>query len=338
MYSNRAQWKRIRERILISGESIRSVARDERMSRNTVKKILAHDSPPGYGGRSAKPKERSRRSTAAQAPRHRDRGKLQWMEWLYRIEREPSGTETLGFSLHGRSATERRRLLCVMARESGFTSHAISKNMGMSRNSIRRSVAAFHEDGIEKLLSRKPRQHLADDEALKNVLFALLHEPPSLSGYNRTTWRMRDLREAMATKGVHVGDSVIRQAIKKAGFRWRSAKVVLTSTDPEYREKLERVQTVLSKLREDEGFFSIDEYGPFAVKAKPGRLLAGPGENPSVPQWQKSKGWLILTAAIELSRNQVTHFYSRAKNTREMIKMTERLLEQYAGLRTIYLS
>ena len=40
-----------------------------------------------------------------------------------------------------------------------------------------------------------------------------------------------------------------------------------------------------------------------------------------VPQYQKSKGWLILTAALELSRNQITHFYSLKKNTEEMIKM-----------------
>jgi hypothetical protein len=57
-----------------------------------------------------------------------------------------------------------------------------------------------------------------------------------------------------------------------------------------------------------------------------------------VPQWQKSKGWMILTAALELSRNQVTHFYSRAKNTEEMIKMADLLRAQYHFCRTIYLS
>jgi hypothetical protein len=130
----------------------------------------------------------------------------------------------------------------------------------------------------------------------------------------------------------------MRQAIQAAGFKWRAAKVVLTSTDPEYREKLERVQAVLSSLQEDERFFSIDEFGPFAVKAKPGRVLAAPGVYPNVAQWQKSKGWLILTAALELSRNQVTHFYSRAKNTEEMVKMAKVLLGEYEGMRTLYLS
>ncbi|MFZ4487424.1 MAG: transposase, partial [Candidatus Nanopelagicales bacterium] len=44
------------------------------------------------------------------------------------------------------------------------------------------------------------------------------------------------------------------------------------------------------------------------------------------------------TAALELSRNRVTHFYSRAKNTAEMIRMAETLLEEYQDTRTLYLS
>ena len=59
---------------------------------------------------------------------------------------------------------------------------------------------------------------------------------------------------------------------------------------------------------------------------------------PSVPQWQKSKGWLIATAALELSGNRVTHFYSKAKNTTEMIRMAKILIEEYRDAETLYLS
>jgi hypothetical protein len=63
-----------------------------------------------------------------------------------------------------------------------------------------------------------------------------------------------------------------------------------------------------------------------------------PGEIPIVPQYQKSRGSLIMTAALELSRNQVTHFYSPRKDTGEMLRMLTRLLEQYKGMSRIYLS
>jgi len=78
--------------------------------------------------------------------------------------------------------------------------------------------------------------------------------------------------------------------------------------------------------------------GPFAIKRKGGLKRVGPGEDYVVPQYQKSKGWLILTAALELSRNQITHFYSLKKNTEEMIKMADLLRTRYRRCRTIYLS
>ncbi|PQV51907.1 transposase [Paraburkholderia sp. BL21I4N1] len=260
------------------------------------------------------------------------------MEWLYDLERTPSQGDQLVSALSGHSHQMRKRLLSVIALRHGFTIRAIAQHLGMSRKTIRTCTALFESVGLDALLCRKQRPRKADDESLKTALFSLLHEPPSLSGYNRTTWKLTDLQRTLATRGFPASDSVIREAIRKAGFRWKSAKVVLTSTDPEYREKVQHVEMVLSHLGDDERFFSIDEYGPFAVKAKPGRVLAGPGENPSVPQWQKSKGPLIATAALELSRNRVTHFYSLAKNTAEMIRMAEILLHEYSDARTLYLS
>ena len=113
---------------------------------------------------------------------------------------------------------------------------------------------------------------------------------------------------------------------------------MLTSNDPTYTEKLARIRSILSNLQPDEAFFSIDEYGPFAIKTKPGRMLVPPGIQPTVPQWQKSRGCMIMTAALDLSGNQVTHFYSAKKNTGEMIHMMDVLIDRYAEHRKLYLS
>ena len=45
-----------------------------------------------------------------------------------------------------------------------------------------------------------------------------------------------------------------------------------------------------------------------------------------------------MTASLELSTNQVTHFYSEKKNTAEMIKLLDVLLIQYANCDKIYFS
>ena len=338
MYSNPTQWRRIRKAVLVTGESVRSVAKKEGMSRTTLRKILSHESPPGYGGCGTSSAKIRPVLPLVPKSSHADIVRQRWNEWLYEAERGTSDQDALASGLSGCGGNARKKIVAAMARRGGFSYRAIAGHLGLSTNTVRRYVALFDAGGMASLLGRRPRLRMADDEAFGKALFGLLHEPPSLSGHNRTTWRMEDLQRTLAERGFRVGREIMREAIRKSGFRWRSAKVVLTSNDPEYREKLTRVREVLSNLGDDERFFSVDEYGPFAIKAKPGRVLAGPGETPSVPQWQKSKGWLIATAALELSRNRVTHFYSRAKNTAEMIRMAETLLEEYRDARTLYLS
>ena len=156
-------------------------------------------------------------------------------------------------------------------------------------------------------LSRRINPHRKfDNEAIKSSLFRVLHQPPANFGINRTTWTIGELSRVLKDKGQPVCEDVIRHIIKAAGFRWRKARIVLTSSDPEFTEKVDRIRSILSNLAPDEAFFSIDEYGPFAIKAQPGKALVGPGEARVLPQWQKSRGSLIVTAAIELSTSQVT--------------------------------
>jgi hypothetical protein len=197
----------------------------------------------------------------------------------------------------------------------------------------------FKQGGTKKLFARRTRSDKKSvKDSNKKAVFALLHSPPAAHGINRTTWRMEDLRCVLTKEGYPMCCDTIRTIIKEAGWKWRHARVVLTSNDPEYRVKVDAIKKILSELKPDEAFFSIDEYGPFAIKEKGGVKRVAPGEAYAVPQWQKSKGWVILTAALELSRNQVTHFYSRKKNTDEMIKMADMLRDQYRTCSTIYLS
>ncbi|MFM0525454.1 hypothetical protein PQR11_10745 [Paraburkholderia strydomiana] len=48
MYLDTEEWTRIRARVLIKGESIRHVANAEAISRNTVRKMVRLEFPPGY--------------------------------------------------------------------------------------------------------------------------------------------------------------------------------------------------------------------------------------------------------------------------------------------------
>lgn len=258
--------------------------------------------------------------------------------WTEAMKLRPQDTAGLLAKVAKGPQWERKKALVLLGRLHGIRLYRLCLCFNTSRTTIGRDWKKFKESGIEGVFPECPRPAKADDEAIKAAVFSMIHSPPSDHNINRTSWRLKDICRCLLQQGVHVSKSFVSNIIRDAGYKYRKAKTVLTSNDPEYRQKLDRIKSILSTLGENDRFCSIDEFGPFAVKIKGGKRLVSPNEYPSVPQFQKSKGWLILTAALELSQNQVTHFYSRAKNTTEMIKLLEVLLERYKGCDKLYFS
>jgi transposase len=215
-YLDIRQWKRIRTRVLTAGESRHAVAASERISRNTLRKMLAHEVPPRLG--SARARETPTGSIRTQAETRRTSSvaaKQRWAEWLCLVERGSSQAVSASSSvaelqdlLSPAPNDPRKKLLSAMARETGFSMNAIAEHLGLSRNTVRKYLAAFDAGGVERLLARKAVPRKVDDEAFSSALFAMLHEPPSLSGYNRTTWRLQDLKASLAEKGHRASRSV----------------------------------------------------------------------------------------------------------------------------------
>ncbi len=247
-------------------------------------------------------------------------------------------TKLYDHSLH-KPRHYRNRALTIIFRLLGFSNYAVAEFLNISPHTVSKHVRRFRRRGTDTFLywgSLKAKK--VQRQKYIDAVFTILHAPPLSYGINRASWTIENIRQVMSEQGMRMGHNGISQIIRNAGYRFRKSKTVLTSTDPEYREKLKEITAILSKLKPTEKFFSIDEYGPFSVKRKGGRSFVPKGEPRIVPQWQLSKGYLIITAALELSTNQVTHFFSKRKNTDEMIKLLRRLLKQYAGQDVIYLS
>lgn len=239
--------------------------------------------------------------------------------------------------IRNRRPRERKKAMAVIASWNKVPHRIVTDCLQIPAATALRYLRIFNRGGTASLFFRR-RRPCTDTADEKKAIFALLHCPPSLYSINRTSWKMEDLHRVLNRSGQRISYARVRRIIKASGFRWRKAKIVLTSRDPSYDSKLNAIKQILSNLQEDEAFFSIDEFGPFAIKHRQGRKLVGPGETYFVPQRQNSRGWLIITAALELSRNRVTHFYSLKKNTDEMIRMAELLRTEYQACRTVYLS
>ena len=245
---------------------------------------------------------------------------------------------------NARTCPHCRSLIVSRVLDSGQKPTAVAREFRVTERTVRKWLKRFRSEGAPGLEGRScrpnhiPRRYLQPGEELRDAVFAVLHTPPSDHGLNRTSWTLTDLANVLCAQGKRSTARNIRAVIHAAGYRWKQARVTLTSTDPDYRGKVEIIRSTLSRLEHDEAFFSIDEFGPFAVKMRAGRSLSGPHQVRVVPQWQKSKGSLIVTAALELSKNRMSHFYSQKKNTIETTKLVEMIRHQYRGFRRIYLS
>jgi hypothetical protein len=92
----------------------------------------------------------------------------------------------------------------------------------------------------------------------------------------------------------------VREITRSAGWRWRKARKLLTSQDPDYRRKVQHIQTILGGLTEQEAFFSIDEFGPFSIRAQGGKALAPPGQT---HEPRSTDTFVNETSALHLRRS-----------------------------------
>jgi len=216
------------------------------------------------------------------------------------------------------------------------------KQVEVTLQTLHEWIDRYNRKGISKLLVDSDDSYIPKSSILKKEkkekLMRLLHESPQLHGFNRTSWRLEDLAKAFTEfYGIPLSKSVAQTYVKESGFVFKRAREVLTSPDPKFREKLNHIRCILQQLGPRDKFFSVDEYGPKAVKKNNGVALAQKDSIRLVEKTDKSKGWFILTAALELSTNQVTHFYSLKKDTEEMIRLIHKLIKQYHDQDKLYI-
>src|ERR1017187_4847258 len=111
-------------------------------------------------------------------------------------------------------------------------------------------VQRFQKDGCHGLLDRSSRPHRSprrltperSDDDCKAFLVSVLHRPPSEFGINRSTWRIVDLHHVVREQGLPLSGARMQRVIAMTGFKWRKARVVLTSTDPDYAQKVHAIK------------------------------------------------------------------------------------------------
>ena len=236
---------------------------------------------------------------------------------------------------------DRKKAATILARKAGWPNQVIAKIVHAPRRYTRRYFKVYSESGLQGLFAPKtPRpSRVAIDTEKANRIFALLHCRPDSLGFNRMNWTKNDLVQAYKERhreGISINK--VSALIKKAGYRWRKARRVLTSPDPNYREKAELLWKTLRSLSARELLFYCDEWGPVQVKKRDGRAYRPKDSVPRIPRHQAAKGTVSLVAALSATTNQMTWLFVPSKDSEAMMRLLEMLYNQYHDKSKLYIT
>lgn len=223
---------------------------------------------------------------------------------------------------------EGRRLLEVM------------KSTNAAKGTIYRWLRNFNKYRLESITVKinAPGRERVKAERQTRVI-DIIHKMPSLYGINRTTWTYEAIAEAYEKEyGTAISKDKVKGVIHATNYSWRHARKVLTSPDPEYRAKVERLLVTLQGLKAGERFFFIDEVGPYQVKKYGGRLLMPKDHTETLPEHQKSRGKIQFVAALEAVTNQLTWIFTADKSALSVIGLIEKLAIDYADSPAIFMT
>ncbi len=220
----------------------------------------------------------------------------------------------------------------------------ISEKIEISEERLIKWIKTYNAFGLsETMKSRRRNANSSRQVKLKKKIkrvLEILHHPPSAFDINRSNWSQSAIAKAYKNKYEEpISTATVGRIIRdEGGYKFSKAKQVLTSSDPNYAEKVNLLVTMLQSLKHDEDLFFIDEMGPIRVKKHGGRSYTKKGETKWVSSNPVNRGSVIFSAALSAKKNQVTMIYGRSKNSPAMIDLIEVIYNQYYQLSKIYVT
>lgn len=162
---------------------------------------------------------------------------------LFVRELQPEERQALEAGLRSPSAFVVRRCQALLHSSQGQTPRQIQARLGISDQTVRNAIHAFHAAALGCLEQKSSRPHsaakLLPDPALE-PLKELVHQSPRAFGLPTSVWTLDRVAQIAFAQGLIpqlVCDETIRDAMKRLGVGWKRAKRWITSPDPAYARK-----------------------------------------------------------------------------------------------------
>ena len=251
-------------------------------------------------------------------------------EELYRLKRYKAGN-------HKKHSAKAAAILMM---NNGRTMLDIGMATNTYQSTLYKWLHGFNKKRLDFIETKPFSQARVDVRELRKTrVVNILHRMPSLYGINRSSWTYGSIAEAYEKEyGDRISEGMVQGAIKGTGYSWRHARKVLTSPDPDYKKKVERLIDTLQGLVVGETFFFIDEVGPYRVKKYGGWHWSPPEDIENIPEFQRPKGRVQFVAALEALSNQLTWLFADSKGSDALVALLAMLVREYDICTKIYLT
>lgn len=224
----------------------------------------------------------------------------------------------------------RQRAKVIRFSRVGMKPPAISRQIGLSVEDVRKWIHRFNEHGLLGLfdLPREGRPRTIDEtQALRIVEIATT--APSKLGLGFTCWSLSHLQRYLADQEkLVVCRETIRTILDENGISYQKARRWQQSEDPAFVEKKEAITDDYLNPPENTIILCFDQKGPVQFKRRDGYGYAPQGEPPLAPDTYTRHGTGYLLAALNPHTGQVWGRCFRHYNSGTVIWFLGWLLRQ----------
>lgn len=152
-----------------------------------------------------------------------------------------------------------RRAHVLLLLDHGWSWREVRAILFCSNDLLAHTLKQYREGGVDAVIP-PPQTKPSVPWWLAKVVAWLTTKTPEDFGYYRRRWSCEMLAEVLAWEAsVSVSAEAVRRGLRQLGYVWRRPRPVVGLTDPQYRQKVRRIQALLRDLPRHEAALFQDE-------------------------------------------------------------------------------
>jgi transposase len=221
----------------------------------------------------------------------------------------------------------------------------IARLVGYTPQWVRQIIHRFNNGGITAIewypywqVRDTPRKYFAD--VVEEIAEVALSSAKALIGM--TQWSLSKLREYLVSQKIISSISLdwLRTLLLRYGIRWRRTKTWKVSTDPQFSQKLRRIQRLYKRRPLGGRRICVDEFGPMNLMPRHGHCLGKKGTKHVERHratYHRLKGVQYFFGAYDLETGKLFGQFKPCHTAKEWLSFLKWLRGRYPSNETLHL-